>query len=137
MDVPMIDDQVRRAVGSAAERTAFGSVHWAVREGDPAGAEMTVGLAIFDAGKGNAEHIHPNCEEVVYVMDGEVEHTLGDQSTTLRAGDLIVVPRDVPHRLINRSASPVRAYIVFSSPARQFVEVAPEPWKGVEEVGAP
>ena len=117
---PPIDGQVRRDVSSAAEATEFGSVHWAVREGDPAGAEQTIGLATFDAGKGNAEHIHPNCEEVVYVLDGEVEHTLGDQRTVLRAGDLIVVPRNVPHRLINRGDAPVRTYIVFSAPERRF-----------------
>jgi quercetin dioxygenase-like cupin family protein len=120
MDVPPIDGQVRRSVGEAAEATDFGSVHWAVRAGDPEGAEQTVGLATFDAGKGNVEHVHPNCEEVVYVLDGEVEHTLGDRSTRLRAGDLIVVPRNVPHRLFNDGSSPVRAYIVFSSPDRQF-----------------
>ena len=102
MDVPMIDGQVRRNVGAAADKTDFGSVEWAVREGNPPGAEQTIGLAIFGAGKSNVEHVHPNCEEVVYVMDGEVEHTLGDQKTTLRSGDLIVVPRGVPHRLINR-----------------------------------
>ena len=37
------------------------------------------------------------------MLEGEVEHTLGDQRTSLRAGDLIVVPRGVPHRLINRA----------------------------------
>ena len=121
MDVPLIDTQVRRDLGSAGATTDFGSVQWAVREGDPAGAELTVGLAIFDAGKSNVEHLHPNCEEVVYVMDGEVQHTLGEQTTTLHAGDLIVVPRGVPHRLINESEAACRTYIVFSSPDRQFV----------------
>ncbi len=121
MDVPPIDQQVRRDVGAGAQEMEFGGVHWAVREGDPPGAETTVGLAIFDAGKANVEHIHPNCEEIVYVMDGEVEHTLGDQRVTLRGGDLIVVPRNVPHRLLNTSGAAVRTYIVFSSPDRQFV----------------
>jgi quercetin dioxygenase-like cupin family protein len=121
MDVPPIDQQVRRNVGAAAEKTDFGSVQWAAREGHPPGAEQTIGLAIFDAGKSNAEHIHPNCEEVVYVLDGEVRHTLGQQETVLRAGDLIVVPRNVPHRLINDSDAPVRTYIVFSSPDRRFI----------------
>lgn len=121
MDLPVIDGQVRRNVGRAAEATDFGSVQWAVREGDPPGAETTIGLAVFGAGKSNAEHVHPNCEEVVYVLDGEVTHTLGGQSTVLRAGDLIVVPRGVPHRLLNESSADVRAYIVFSSPDRQFV----------------
>jgi quercetin dioxygenase-like cupin family protein len=120
VDAPDIEAQVRRSVGAAAEATDFGSVQWASREGDPAGAEMTVGLAVFHAGKSNVEHVHPNCEEAVYVLEGEVEHTLGDQRTVLRAGDLIVVPRGVPHRLLNRGNAPIRAFIVFSAPDRQF-----------------
>ena len=123
MDIPSIDTQVRRKVGDGAEATDFGTLQWVVREGDPAGAETTIGLATFSAGKSNVQHIHPNCEEVVYLLDGEVEHTLGGQSTVLRTGDLIVVPRGVPHRLLNRSLDDVRAYIVFSSPDRQFVPV--------------
>lgn len=121
MDMPPIDRQVRRNVGASPETTDFGSVHWAVRADDPSGAEQTVGLAVFDAGKSNVEHTHPDCEEIVYVLEGEVEHTLGDQRTLLRAGDLIVVPRGVPHRLINEGDAPVRAFIVFSSPDRRFV----------------
>lgn len=117
---PPIESQVRRELGTGAEPTEFGSVHWAARAGDPDGAETSVALAIFAPGQSNAEHTHPNCEEVVYVLDGEVEHTLGAQRTTLRAGDLILVPRNVRHRLINTSKAPCRAYITFSSPAREF-----------------
>lgn len=127
MDIPPIDQQVRRQVWADPPATEFGSVHWAVHEGDPPGAESTVGLATFGPGKSNVQHTHPNCEEIVYVLEGEVEHTLGDSSTVLRAGDLIVVPRDVPHRLINRGTAPVRAFIVFSSPDRQFVPVDGDP----------
>ena len=121
MDVPIIDNQVRRDVGAAADATDFGSVHWAVRAGSPDGAELTIGLAVFDAGKSNVEHVHPNCDEVVYVLAGEVEHTLGDQSTRLGPGDLIVMPRGAPHRLINTSDAACTTYIVFSSPDRRFV----------------
>ena len=121
MDTPLIESQVKRQVGSRGESTDFGSVEWAARAGDPPGAEQTVGLAVFDAGKSNVEHVHSNCEEVVYVLEGEVEHTLGAQRTVLRAGDLIVVPRGVAHRLLNSTDGPVRAYIVFSSAEREFV----------------
>jgi quercetin dioxygenase-like cupin family protein len=121
MDVPPIDEQIRREAGANAETTHFGSVDWVVRAGYPEGTGLTVGLAVFNGGSSNAEHIHPDCEEIVYVLEGEVEHTLGEQSTVLLAGDLIVVPRGVPHRLLNRGAAPMRAYIVFSSPDRQFV----------------
>jgi quercetin dioxygenase-like cupin family protein len=121
MDIPPIDRQVRRDIGAAAETTDFGSVQWVVREDDPPGAEQTIGLATFDAGKSNVEHVHPNCEEVVYVLSGAVRHTLGGQETMLRAGDLIVVPRNTPHRLINDADSAARTFIVFSSPDRQFI----------------
>jgi quercetin dioxygenase-like cupin family protein len=124
MDVPPIDRQMRRDAGSQPDATDFGSVQWLEREGYPPGAEMTIGVAVFDAGKSNVEHIHPNCEEAVYVLEGSVEHTLGDQRTTLHVGDLIVVPRGVPHRLLNESESAARCYIVFSSPDREFEPTA-------------
>lgn len=123
MDIPGIEQQVRRNVGAGGEQREFGTVHWAVRADDPHGAETTFGLATFVAGSSNAEHTHPNAEEVVYVLEGEVTHTLGAQRVTLRAGDLIVVPRDVPHRLINESGADMRAIIVFSTPDRLFVPV--------------
>ena len=118
--MPPINRQIRRDAGANADSTDFGSVEWVEREGHPPSAEMTIGVAVFDAGKSNVEHIHPNCEEAVYVLEGAVEHTLGDEHTTLHAGDLIIVPRGVPHRLINGSADAARCYIVFSSPDRQF-----------------
>ena len=118
---PPIDRQVKREVGQDAETTSWGSVEWAVRAGDPPGAEMTAAVAVFDVGESNVEHTHPNCEEIVYVLEGEIEHTLGAESTRLGPGDLIVVPRDVPHRLINTSTEPTRTFIVFSSPDRQFI----------------
>jgi quercetin dioxygenase-like cupin family protein len=123
MDVPPIERQVRRGAGSTPEPADFGSVRWVAREDDPPGAEMTAGIAVFDAGKANVEHVHPNCEEIVYILEGIVEHTLGGQQTTLRTGDLIVVPRDVPHQLINNNDAPARAIVVFSSPRREFVPV--------------
>ena len=123
MDVPPIDRQVRRDVGRAAETTDFGSVHWVERDGDPPGAELTAGLATWHSGKGNVEHIHPNCEEILYVLHGEVEHTLGEQRTVLRTGDLIVIPRNTPHRVFNPHAAIAKTLIVFSSPDRQFVPI--------------
>ena len=116
-----IDDAVTRDAGSRAEPAPFGSIEWVVRAGDPDGAEQSVALAVFDAGSSNAEHTHPNCEEIVFVLEGEVEHTLGAESTILRGGDLIVVPREAAHRIINHGPGPCRMLIVFSSPDRQFV----------------
>lgn len=120
MDVPPIEHQVRRG-NTAAESMEWGTVRWLARKGDPPGAEMMTGVAAFAAGKGNAEHVHPDCEEIVYVLEGAVMHTLGDEATTLHASDIIIVPRGVPHRLAAMDGADARALIVFSSPDRQFV----------------
>jgi quercetin dioxygenase-like cupin family protein len=121
MDIPPIDGQVRRRGAGAEERMEYGGVRWVVRQGEPPGAETTLGIATFNPGMGNVEHVHPNCEEIVLVLRGEVEHTLADQRTTLAAGDLIVVPRDAPHRLRCISDEPAEVCVIFSSPERQFV----------------
>jgi quercetin dioxygenase-like cupin family protein len=118
-----IDKQIRRNIGSSPQTTDFGSVDWAVSEGNPERAEQTVGLAVFGSGKGNVEHIHPNCEEVLYVLEGEMEHTLAEETVRLHAGDLIVIPRNARHCVRNVGKSPARVFISFSSPDRQFVPV--------------
>jgi quercetin dioxygenase-like cupin family protein len=118
--VSAIESQVRRAGDAVSETTEWGSVTWLARGTSPAGLESSLAIADFAAGEGNAEHAHPDCEEIVYVLEGAVEHTLGDEVTMLQAGDLIVVPRDTAHR-IRGGANGARALIVFSSPERTFV----------------
>ena len=42
-------------------------------------------------------HVHENEDEVFKVIEGEMELTVGDTTTTLKAGDLAFGPRGVPH----------------------------------------
>jgi len=42
-------------------------------------------------------HVHSNEDEVFKVVEGEMELTVGDTTTILRAGDLALGPRGIPH----------------------------------------
>jgi quercetin dioxygenase-like cupin family protein len=42
-------------------------------------------------------HVHNNEDEVFKVLEGEMELTVGDQTTLLKAGDLAFGPRGIPH----------------------------------------
>lgn len=42
-------------------------------------------------------HVHENEDEVFKVVEGEMELTVGDTTTVLKAGDLAFGPRGVPH----------------------------------------
>jgi quercetin dioxygenase-like cupin family protein len=53
----------------------------------------------YDAGKQVAWHKHDDAEQVMYILDGEVEMTIEDETTTLRAGDVAVVNRGLHHKL--------------------------------------
>ncbi|MFD2099828.1 quercetin 2,3-dioxygenase [Flagellimonas iocasae] len=42
-------------------------------------------------------HVHTNEDEIFKVLEGELEVTVGGETTILKAGDLAFAPRNVPH----------------------------------------
>jgi quercetin dioxygenase-like cupin family protein len=53
-------------------------------------------LFAFDAGQGLSEHSAP-CDAAVQILDGEARLTIGGTTVTLGAGEMAVMPADVPH----------------------------------------
>jgi mannose-6-phosphate isomerase-like protein (cupin superfamily) len=43
-------------------------------------------------------HRHPNSDETFLVLEGELLIDLGDKTVTLARGEMLTVPKDVPHR---------------------------------------
>ncbi|MGB5275210.1 MAG: quercetin 2,3-dioxygenase [Flavobacteriaceae bacterium] len=50
-----------------------------------------------EPGTGIPPHVHAHEDEVFKVIEGEMELTVGDQTTILKSGDLAFGPRGVPH----------------------------------------
>ena len=50
-----------------------------------------------EPGIGIPPHVHENEDEVFQVLSGQVEMSVGNETTTLGAGDLIFCPKGVPH----------------------------------------
>jgi quercetin dioxygenase-like cupin family protein len=55
-------------------------------------------LFAFDAGQGLSEHTAP-FDAVVYIMDGRADITIGDKTSTVKAGEMLIMPANVPHAL--------------------------------------
>ncbi len=55
-------------------------------------------LFAFDAGQGLSEHTAP-FDAVVQIIDGQAEITLGGRTRTVHAGQMLVMPANVPHAL--------------------------------------
>lgn len=67
-------------------------------------------------------HIHPTQDEFILVQEGQLELKLDGKWTTARAGDLVRMPRGVPHGYFNKSDKPARA-LFWVSPARKLPDL--------------
>lgn len=72
-----------------------------------------------DPGQFVPVHIHPTQDEFILVQEGQLELKLGGVWSTARAGDLVRMPRGVPHGYFNKSDRPARA-LFWVSPAGQL-----------------
>ena len=72
-------------------------------------------------------HLHYEHEEGFYVLEGELEFTVGDQKLRAPAGTFVMVPIGVPHSFANLYDAPVRFLGTFTPDfyLRYFEEVAP------------
>ena len=55
-------------------------------------------LFSFDKGQGLSEHTAP-FDAVVHILDGEAEITIGGEPQTVKAGQMLIMPADIPHAL--------------------------------------
>ena len=55
-------------------------------------------LFAFDQGQGLSEHTAP-FDAVVHILDGEAEITIGGQPQTVSAGEMLIMPANIPHSL--------------------------------------
>lgn len=64
-------------------------------------------------------HIHPHQDEFILVQEGELHVKLDGVWSVAKAGDLVRMPRGVPHGYFNKSDQPTRA-LFWVSPAGQL-----------------
>lgn len=63
--------------------------------------------ATFPPGTFVPPHIHPNQDEFIYVLDGRFDLVLGGSEANATNGELIRLPRGIPHGIFNKSDAPV------------------------------
>jgi quercetin dioxygenase-like cupin family protein len=59
--------------------------------------------AVFPDGTFVPPHIHPTQNEFVYVLSGRYDLWLDGKDFTATAGDLVRMPRGIPHGIFNKS----------------------------------
>lgn len=96
----------------------WGRITWLVSRSLHNSTTMTVGRVVIKAGHGNPIHRHPNCDEVLNVLHGQIEHTLGPAKFVLNPGDAISIPAGEWHNARALDGVDAEMLICFSSANR-------------------
>lgn len=98
----------------------WGSLRWLAGQDIGNAQGMVVGRVIIKKGRSNPKHSHPNCEEMLYLLCGRLEHTVGEENVITEAGDVIVVPAGVPHVARNIGDEDADMIVAYSAGIRGF-----------------
>jgi mannose-6-phosphate isomerase-like protein (cupin superfamily) len=61
-------------------------------------------------------HIHKDAHEAMYVLEGELQVKLGEQTIRAAAGSFVYVPKGVLHTLANPGPHPAKILIILTPP---------------------
>lgn len=115
----MINDTMTKSGAGEVLDFDWGQIVWLVCGAQGNSSTMTFGRVTIKAGQANPRHIHPNCDEILHLLSGQIEHSLGDERVVMNAGDTISIPTGVAHNARTISAQDAVMVICFSSADRQ------------------
>jgi oxalate decarboxylase/phosphoglucose isomerase-like protein (cupin superfamily) len=82
-------------------------------------SHFSAGVVEVESGKGHERHNHPGAEEIIYVISGQGEQMVEDESGqpltyTVTAGCTVYVPESRYHYTINSGNEPMKVFVVYS-----------------------
>ena len=97
----------------AMERLDWCRLGWVCGPKQTGAKRLAILEGIIFPGKGQSFHYHPDQEEVVFVISGQIEQWLDKEKQILRAGDLVFVPPGVVHAAFNVGDTEAKALAIF------------------------
>jgi quercetin dioxygenase-like cupin family protein len=118
------------------EHLDWGVLTWLSRPANTGANQLVVIEAEVKPGFGHDFHKHPDQEEVIYVIEGQIEQWLDKESRMLQKGDSIFIGADVVHASFNVSDKPAKTLAILGPSigegGYEVVEVVDqEPWKSL------
>jgi len=87
--------------------------------GETQGAPFSAYIVKAKPGQGPPLHKHPYVE-VAFTLEGCATITVGDEQREVKAGGIVVIPANTPHRFVNSGNTLLRQIDVHASP--KFVQ---------------
>jgi len=99
----------------------WGTITWIDSAAITGSETLTIGIVQIEAGQQNPRHCHPNCDEALLLLEGELVHWIGEEEYLLRPGSLVHIPTGAPHQARNPGATPARMMVSYNTGRREMV----------------
>ena len=116
----------------------WGKLRWMSNPPSTAAAQLTVIEVNITPGEGHDFHKHPDQEEVIYVISGQVEQWLEQEKRILGPGDSVFIGADVVHASFNVGDLEAQLLAILGpcvgEAGYELVDVAGDsPWKDIRQ----
>lgn len=79
---------------------------------------QTAVMTLQPGGKSSEEfNSHPDSDQVLLVLEGEVLAEVSGESATMKKGDVLIVPKGEKHRISNSGTQRAVTFSVYAPPA--------------------
>ena len=118
------------------EQLDWGGLGWISRPPSTGARQLTVLDVSLEPGHGHDFHTHPDQEEVIVVLAGQIEQWLEDEKTVLGPGEAVFIGMGTVHASFNTGTETARLAVSLGPCAGEggyeLVDVsAEEPWRSL------
>ena len=109
--------------------------HWYFKQGLGDTDSLVFVRACIAPGAGHPFHTHPEMDEIIYLLNGEMTQWLETESRVLKPGDSVFIPRGVVHGCLNQGTGECE-FLAILTPSKIegpfSVDVSDEePWRSL------
>ena len=99
----------------------WGVLKWLSTPAVTGSERFSAGVVRLEPGKGHERHSHPDSDEILFVISGEGEQEVGDETREISAGELVFVPEGVEHGTVNTGWETLVLLAVYAPPGPEAV----------------
>jgi quercetin dioxygenase-like cupin family protein len=99
----------------------WGAIKWICDRKVTPDSLQSFGYAFVMPGKTNPEHRHMTCEEIIFMLAGELKVYAHGECLTLKPGQTALIPKGVRHKVVNEGWEPVVYIASFSAAFRDTI----------------
>lgn len=110
----------------------WGPHDWLCKPGFTDAENLLLVRVTMPPGKGHDFHVHPEMEEIIYVVSGKAEQWVDKEKDVIGPGEIAHIPKDIVHATFNAGEDEL-VFLAILSPATAKDEVLidvskDEPW---------